>query len=78
MKVEMMWRKRYIKASSTSTGTTKIYIHEFVQEPEFSDDYWVTDGYIVHKGHYDKGSNSWGIYQTDNNGVIKHCYTVDD
>lgn len=28
--------------------------------------------------HYDKGSNSWDIYQPDKMGVIKHCYNLDD
>jgi hypothetical protein len=65
----MRWIKRFkIRKDGTRSYTN----------PEKDDDYWVTDGYYVFKAHYNKESNSWGIYQPSKFNVIKYCYSVGD
>lgn len=78
MKVEMSWTQRVIEASIINTGVTQIYLPGFIQDPLESGDYWVTDGYIIHKAFYSKDLKSWGIYQPDKYGVTRQCIQLDD
>jgi len=60
MKVDMVWTQRVIEASVTTTASVEIYLHTFIQEPLESGDYWVTDGYNIHKAFYNIELKSWG------------------
>jgi hypothetical protein len=67
-----MWTQRIFNHDD---GTVEIV------EPEKTGDYFVTDGYHVHLGHFRKGIDlwdSWGLYATDSWGIIKHCFNIDD
>lgn len=67
----MKWKQRCYPRKN---GRVKIV------EPKKDGDYWVTDGWYTHMAHFweDSEGVEWGIYQPNEFGVIKYCYSLDD